>query len=133
MDKLERLLNLTAALIDTVVDRYFPVLEGLEEELEAVERHIFNGTPARENIEALYELKQKLMTLKHATGPLQEYVGRLHGGGCPSLARVSPGTQCPIKVTKPENSPFSQRTRAAFRKPRSIVSLMLSGTNPGQR
>jgi magnesium transporter len=73
------------ALIDTVVDRYFPVLERLEDELEAVERHIFEGTPARENIEALYALKQKLMTLKHAAGPLQEYVGKLHGGRVPEI------------------------------------------------
>ena len=75
------------ALIDTVVDRYFPVLERLEDELEAVERHIFEGTPARENIEALYALKQKLMTLKHATGPLQEFVGKLHGGRVPEICQ----------------------------------------------
>ncbi len=74
------------ALIDTVVDRYFPVLERLEDELEAVERHIFEGgTPARENIEALYALRQKLTTLKHATGPLQDYVGKLHGGRVPEI------------------------------------------------
>jgi magnesium transporter len=73
------------ALIDSVVDRYFPVLERLEDELDRVERHIFEGAPARENIEALYELKQKLMLLKHATGPLQEYVGRLHGGRVPQV------------------------------------------------
>jgi magnesium transporter len=73
------------ALIDTVVDRYFPVIERLEDELEQVERHIFSGMPARENIEALYELRQKLMTLKHATGPLQEYVGKLHGGRVPEV------------------------------------------------
>ena len=73
------------ALIDAVVDRYFPVIERLEDELEQVERHIFSGMPARENIEALYELKQKLMTLKHATGPLQEYVGKLHGGRVPEV------------------------------------------------
>ena len=73
------------ALIDTVVDRYFPVLERLEDELEVVERHIFEGTPARENIEALYALRQKLTTLKHATGPLEEYVGKLHGGRVPEI------------------------------------------------
>lgn len=73
------------ALIDTVVDRYFPVLEYLEDALEAVERRIFAGAPARENIESLYQLKQKLMTLKHATGPLQETAGKLHGGRVPEI------------------------------------------------
>jgi len=78
------------ALIDAVVDRYFPVLEDLEDELEQVERRIFSGAPARENIEQLYALKQKLMELKHAAGPLQETAGKLHGGRVPE---VCAGTQ----------------------------------------
>ena len=71
------------ALIDTVVDRYFPVIDELEAELERLERRIFAGAPARENIESLYALKQKLMELKHAAGPLQETVTKLHGGRVP--------------------------------------------------
>ena len=71
------------ALIDTIVDRYFPVVEELEGELERLERAMFSGAPARENIEQLYALKQKLMELKHAAGPLQETVTKLHGGRVP--------------------------------------------------
>ncbi len=73
------------ALIDTVVDRYFPVLEAVEDELEAVEARIFDGSPGRENIESLYAIKQKLMVLKHAVGPLHEAVGRLYGGRVPAI------------------------------------------------
>jgi magnesium transporter len=73
------------ALIDAVVDRYFPVLEYLEDELDAVERRLFTGAPARESIERIYELKQKLMTLRHATGPLQETAGKLYGGRVPEV------------------------------------------------
>ncbi len=78
------------ALIDTVVDRYFPVLEDLEDELDRLEEHMFAGTPSRENIEALYGLKQKLTTLKHAAGPLQETTGKLYGGRVPAICA---GTQ----------------------------------------
>jgi len=78
------------ALIDTVVDRYFPVLEGLEDELERLEERMFAGTPSRENIESLYALKQKLMTLRHAAGPLQETSGKLYGGRVPEICA---GTQ----------------------------------------
>jgi len=78
------------ALIDTVVDRYFPVLDGLEDELERLEERIFAGTPSRENIESLYALKQKLTTLKHAAGPLQETTGKLYGGRVPEICA---GTQ----------------------------------------
>jgi magnesium transporter len=71
------------ALIDAVVDRYFPVLDKIEEELEGIEEKIFSGGNARGNIEALYGLKQKLMTLKHAAAPLLEAVGKLYGGRVP--------------------------------------------------
>jgi magnesium transporter len=78
------------ALIDTVVDRYFPVVESLEDELERLEERMFAGTPSRENLEALYALKQKLTTLKHAAGPLQETTGKLYGGRVPEICT---GTQ----------------------------------------
>jgi magnesium transporter len=73
------------ALLDSVVDRYFPVLDALETELETIEEKIFGKNMARSNIEALYSLKQKLMTLKHAVDPLMEAVGRLSGGRVPQL------------------------------------------------
>ena len=71
------------AIMDAVVDRYFPVLDTLEVELEEVEKRIFSGRSSREIIEALYELKQKLMTLKHAIGPLLDATAKLYGGRVP--------------------------------------------------
>jgi magnesium transporter len=73
------------ALIDKVVDRYFPVLDQLETELETIEEQIFVKTQARSNIEALYDLKRKLMTLKHAVDPLTEAVAKLYGGRVPQI------------------------------------------------
>lgn len=73
------------ALIDKVVDRYFPVLDQLETELEAIEEQIFVKSQARANIEALYDLKRKLTTLKHAVDPLIESVGKLFGGRVPQI------------------------------------------------
>ena len=73
------------AIMDTVVDRYFPVLDALEDELEEVEKRIFSGKNNRAIIESLYVLKQKLMTLKHATGPLLEASSKLYGGRVPQL------------------------------------------------
>ena len=72
------------ALMDAVVDRYFPLIDALEGELEQIEERIFSPrTSARANIEALYWVKQKLMTLKHAAGPLLEATGKLYGGRVP--------------------------------------------------
>ncbi|MCM2333340.1 MAG: magnesium/cobalt transporter CorA [Anaeromyxobacteraceae bacterium] len=73
------------ALVDAVVDRYFPVIDALEAELEQVEQRIFGGAPARATVEQLYGLKQKLNVLQHAVRPLLEAVGKLHGGRVPPL------------------------------------------------
>jgi len=73
------------ALMDAVVDRYFPVLGAVEMELENIEEQLFSGSAPRSNIERLYYVKQKLTTLKHATGPLLEYTGKLFGGRVPGV------------------------------------------------
>ena len=73
------------ALLDTIVDRYFPVLDALETELESIEEQIFVRNSARSNIEALYALKRQLMVLKHAVDPMIEAIGKLYGGRVPQL------------------------------------------------
>ena len=73
------------ALMDAIVDRYFPVLDALESELERIEEQILVKNAARSNIEGLYGLKQKLMMLKHAVDPLMEAVGNLYGGRVPQV------------------------------------------------
>lgn len=73
------------ALMDAVVDRYFPVIDNLELQLEAIEEHIFDKGAALGNIEKLYELKRKLAVLKHAVTPLMEATGKLHGGRVPPV------------------------------------------------
>jgi magnesium transporter len=74
------------ALMDAVVDRYFPLFEMLEDELDLIEGRIFapEGVP-RENIEALYALKQRLLTMKHAVAPLLEGLSNLSGARVPVL------------------------------------------------
>jgi magnesium transporter len=73
------------ALLDNVVDRYFPVLDRLETRLEAAEDQLFIGAATRSKIEELYGLKRELMALKHVVAPLMEAVGKLFGGRVPQL------------------------------------------------
>lgn len=73
------------ALMDAVVDRYFPVVEQLEAELESIEERIFAKGAARINIERLYALKRKVGVLKHAVAPLLEVLSKLHGGRTPRI------------------------------------------------
>lgn len=71
------------ALMDAVVDRYFPVIDVLTEEIERLEETIFAGQTTRESIAALYGLKRKLARLERASMPLLEVTGKLHGGRVP--------------------------------------------------
>ena len=73
------------ALMDAVVDRYFPILDEFETELETIEREIFTPGTARSNIERLYELKGRVMVLKHAVAPLLEGASKLYGGRVPHI------------------------------------------------
>jgi magnesium transporter len=73
------------ALLDAVVDRYFPVLDAVEAEFERFEEQIFAGKSLRANIEGLYYVRQKLTTLQHAVLPLIEAVGKLYGGRVPQV------------------------------------------------
>lgn len=73
------------ALMDAVVDRYFPIVEQLEAELESIEERIFATGTARINIERLYALKRKVGVLKHAVAPLLEVLSKLHGGRIPRV------------------------------------------------
>jgi magnesium transporter len=78
------------AIMDNVVDRYFPVVDGLEVELEKLEAQIFADDSPRQSIRELYELKHKLMVMRHAVEPLIEVTHKLYGGRVP---QVCVGTQ----------------------------------------
>ena len=76
------------ALIDGVVDRYFPILQALGSKLEEIEDRIFEKhslASSRAIIEDLYSLKRRLVTLQHHIAPLLESVGKLTGGRIPQV------------------------------------------------
>jgi len=77
------------ALMDAVVDRYFPIIDTLESELETIEEQIFTKGAARHNIEGLYALKRKATRLRHAVAPLMEAAGKLHSGRVPPVCEKS--------------------------------------------
>ena len=65
------------AVMDFIVDRYFPVVHELETELEAIEDKIFKEKPSRETTEQIYMLKRELLEVKRAVSPLVDICNRL--------------------------------------------------------
>ena len=77
------------ALMDAIVDRYFPIMDRLESELEEIEEQIFAKGAAHANIVRLYKLKRKVILLKHAASPLMEVAMKLASGRGPSICANS--------------------------------------------
>jgi magnesium transporter len=73
------------AVMDAVVDRYFPVIEALESELESIEALIFEPGAATRNVKQLYALKQRIVTVRHAVTPLLESTAKLWSGRVPAV------------------------------------------------
>lgn len=65
------------AVMDSIVDQYFPVIEALEHDLTEVEDLIFKHKPSRETTEQIYMLKRELLDVKRAISPLIEISNRL--------------------------------------------------------
>lgn len=81
------------ALMDAVVDRYFPVIDAFEAELDDIEERIFTTgqgqSRARDSIRQLYDLKQRVTVLKHAVAPLLEAANKLLGARVPAVCTGS--------------------------------------------
>jgi magnesium transporter len=65
------------AVMDFIVDRYFPVVHEMEQELESIEAKIFKERPSRETTEHIYDLKRELLEVKRAISPLVDVCNRL--------------------------------------------------------
>jgi magnesium transporter len=65
------------ALMDFIVDQYFPIVDVLEDELEALEAEIFGEAFSRETTHRIYQLKRQLLEVKRAVSPLVDMCNRL--------------------------------------------------------
>ncbi len=65
------------ALMDFIVDQYFPIVDVLEDELEALEADIFGDVLSRDTTQRIYRLKRRLLDVKRAVSPLVDVCNRL--------------------------------------------------------
>lgn len=65
------------AVLDFIVDNFFPIVRDFREELQELEEEVFQDTFKRETIRRLYELKKDLVTLRLAIAPIQDILNQL--------------------------------------------------------
>jgi magnesium transporter len=71
---------LTYALVDSIVDSYFVILERLGERIEFLEeRLVLQPTPA--TLQLIHNLKREMIFLRKSVWPLREVISRLERGG----------------------------------------------------
>ena len=73
------------AILDFIVDNYSPVLETIQEEVEAMEALVLASAMTRAQIERLYLLRRDLLRLRNAVGPLVEVCRRLEHDNLPMV------------------------------------------------
>lgn len=73
------------ALIDGVVDFYFPIIYTLENELDILEERIFNERASRTLVRKLYNLKSKVILIKHSFFPLLADISKTQGERAPKV------------------------------------------------
>jgi magnesium transporter len=75
---------LAYALMDTIVDRYFTVLENMGEAVESLEEELVTD-PTPETLQKIHRLKRELILLRKSVWPLREVISTLERGEFPLI------------------------------------------------
>jgi magnesium transporter len=65
------------ALLDFVVDQFFPIVNALEDDLEDIESKVFAEQADRDTTQRIYWMKREVMQVKRSVGPLIDVCNRL--------------------------------------------------------
>jgi magnesium transporter len=65
------------ALMDTIVDQYFPIVDALEQKLQALEDRIFGEQFNRKTTADIYHLQREMLEVKRVVAPLIDICNRL--------------------------------------------------------
>ncbi len=68
--------SLVYDLLDAILDRYFPVLDRIAEEVETIEERLFEGSDGR-LIEAVFQMRKALLELRRVVAPEREVINLL--------------------------------------------------------
>lgn len=80
---------LAYAILDAIVDHYFPVIEALGEKLESLEEDVLSD-PHAETVSEIHAVRRELLGLRRAAWPLREVMSGLYRDESPL---ISPSTR----------------------------------------
>lgn len=75
------------AVLDFLVDGYLPIVETIEEEILAMERHALDAFLSRAEVARLFDLRREVMLFRRMLGPMEEVAGRLEHHDLPCVDR----------------------------------------------
>ena len=79
---------LAYALMDTIVDHYFEVIDLMAEEIEDIEERLM-AEAEMETLQAIYQLKREILYLRKNILPMRDVTLRLEKGDSPLIAESS--------------------------------------------
>lgn len=79
------------AVLDFIIDGYFPIVEAIEEEVLAMEKRALDSFLLREEVSRIFNLRSELMRFRRILGPIEEVARRLEHHDLPCIdAAVRP-------------------------------------------
>ena len=78
--------HLAYLLADALVDQNFPLLERVNDEIEALEERIFTQRPSPQSMQRAFELKRVLVEFRRVLSPQRDVVGLLARRGLPHVS-----------------------------------------------
>ncbi|MEO8663988.1 MAG: magnesium/cobalt transporter CorA [Ignavibacteria bacterium] len=67
-------------ILDDIVDRYYPILDNMEIEVDKVEQQLFEGTPGSPTLQRILNLKKDLIRLRRISSYQKEVLFKLTRG-----------------------------------------------------
>lgn len=67
-------------IFDEIVDRYYPILDNLEDEIDRIEKLVFNEQPNNDTLQKILNLKKNLIKLRRISSYQKEVLYKLSRG-----------------------------------------------------
>ncbi len=67
-------------IFDEIVDRYYPILDNLEDEIDRIEKLVFNEQPNNDTLQTILNLKKDLIKLRRISSYQKEVLYKLSRG-----------------------------------------------------